>query len=567
METFFLEITLVICIAAVFGIIFKIFKQPPILAYILTGILLGPFGQLQLPSQGALQTMAQLGITLLLFMMGLEFKLRELKVLGPTIIVTGALQIITTFFLGFLIAFGFHFSFLTSFYIAAAVTFSSTIIVVKMLADRKELQSLFGRITVGVLLIQDLFAIFTLMMLSGFSKEQIAPAAFVSFLPVIIKGILLSALVIFLGKTIIPKITTRLADSMEVLLLFSLAWVFGFSALVSSSFIGFPIEIGGFLAGLALSTSSENFQIAARVRALRDFFITIFFVFLGIGMSFAGLSTIILPALVLSAFVLVGKPLLIMGIMGLMGYRKKTSYTVGIYLAQVSEFSLGIIFLGFQLKHLDASAVALVTLIAMITFTLSTYVIASGNRIYAYIHFYLGLFERKHTKFAAFDWQGPLDDLDNHVVLIGAHRTGQSILASLRQAGEKVVVVDFDPEIIKRANEKGVVSIYGDISDHDIREKVKIEKAKLVISTVPDIDDNLMLLSIVEHQSKRKAKIVVLGQTADDAGVLYASGADYVIVPHLLSGRHLANIIGKKDLANIHEVKAQDLQYFHFFDS
>ncbi len=322
MEKVFFEITIIICIASVLSIIFKFFKQPAILAYIITGIIVGPVGFIRLDSGEVMSSLGQIGITLLLFMLGLELRLKELRSVGRVAVITGTGQILFTTAVGYLICISLGFSSLTSLYMAIALTFSSTIIIVKLLSDKKDLNSLYGKIAVGILLVQDFVAIFALIILSGFQNggEQVSV---VSFVLLFLKAIVLFGWVIVFSNTLLPKLVEKIARSSEILFLFSLAWAFGMSALVSSPYVGFSIEIGGFLAGLALANSAENFQIVSKVKALRDFFITIFFVTLGMSLLINNIGAIWLPAVILAAYVLIGNPIILTSILGFFGYRKK----------------------------------------------------------------------------------------------------------------------------------------------------------------------------------------------------------------------------------------------------
>lgn len=563
MGNIFLEITIILCLVAVLSIIFKLLRQPLILAYILTGIIIGPFAQLQLGSRELIQTMGQFGITLLLFMLGLEIKLKDFQALGKTIVIGGIIQIVLTQICAYLLALFFGFSFLTAFYLSLVLAFSSTIIVVKLISDKRDSNSLYGKIALGFLLIQDLIAILVLMFLSGFDPLNNGTAVFSlnSFILIILKAVVLFAVIIYLSRRIFPKLLDSIAKSPEALFLVSIAWVFGLAALVSSPLVGFSIEIGGFLAGLALANAMENSQILARVRALRDFFITIFFVFLGMNMVFSDLGKIFLPALVLTLFVLIVKPLIIMGIVGFLGYRKRTSFFTGISLAQVSEFSLIIIFLGNKLGHISSEIVSLLTLVVIATFTVSTYMITHVYTLYKFFHKYLILFEKKGTLREITDQTTlEIEDLKDHVVLIGANRMGQSILDSIKETKEKLIVVDFDPEIVKKLKKQNIHSFFGDISDLEIQEKAKVCDAKLIISTVPDIEDNLLLIKSLNH-SNRKAKIIVAAVDFNDARELYKAGADYVVLPHLAGARHISKILEENNLDKIASFKAKDLAY------
>ena len=323
MGNIFLDLTVIICIAAVFSLIFKYFKQPEILAYILTGVLIASFHFFKASNQDVLHSMSQVGVTLLLFMVGLEIRISELMSLGKALILSSIGQVVGTFVFGFLISSFFGFNILTSVYLATALTFSSTIIVVKLLSDQRELHSLHAKFSLGILLIQDIVAIFFLIFLSGFNQQTGGISSFIQILPIILKAVLLFGAIAYLSKSIFPKIVEFVARSPETLFLISLAWVFGLSAIVSSPYIGFSIEIGGFLAGVALANSLVNYQIIAKAKILRDFFIVIFFVLLGVQMSFASLANIIVPAIVLSLFVLIAKPFIVMVILSLLGIQKE----------------------------------------------------------------------------------------------------------------------------------------------------------------------------------------------------------------------------------------------------
>lgn len=562
MGSVFFEITIFLTVATVLSLIFRYFKQPGILAYILTGILLGPFGQFQFQNHSDVRAFAQLGVTLLLFTLGLELKFSQLKSLGSYILLIGAAQITATAGIGYFIATQIGFTQITALYIGAALSFSSTIIIIKILSDKKELVSLHGKIAIGILLLQDFFAILILVALSGFGKA-IAAISTPSLFLVSLKVIAIFGLVLYLSKTILPLLVRMVARSEETLFLFSLSWVFSIAAVISSPLIGFPIEIGGFLAGIALANTNENIQIAAKVRGLRDFFITIFFVVLGMDMSFSSVQNLIVPAIILSLFVLFGKPLLTMVIMAVVGYRKRTSFLTAITAGQISEFSLIIILLGNKVGHVGQDIVSLVTLVGITTFIVSTYALMHSKFLYMSMFRYFTFFERKNTHLEKHMISSEaLDQLEDHVMLVGARRMGRSILSALVDEKEKVIVVDFDPDIIKELNDKGVLSIFGDIADDEVQEKAKIHKAKVIISTVSDLEDNLMLLHSLK-KAKNGAKVVVIGMDSDDAKRLYKAGADYVVVPHLMGGRHLANIIKNDAIEKIDELKKKDLNYLN----
>jgi voltage-gated potassium channel Kch len=361
---------------------------------------------------------------------------------------------------------------------------------------------------------------------------------------------------------VFPKITSRIARSEEGFFLFSLAWVFLLTAIVSSPWIGFSKEIGGFLAGLALANSAENFQILSRMKALRDFFLTIFFVMLGLEMKFASFTSLIIPTVIFALFALTLKPIIIMVITSLLGYRKRTSFLVGISMAQVSEFSFIILFLGNTLGDVPSELVTEILVVGVITFVVSTYFIQKSYWLYLKLHRYIGVLEKGNVKREhSLTTHDSFEDMKNHIVLIGGHQMGQSIVHALKETDEQVLIVDFDPDVVAHLKEKGQPSFFGDIADTEIQERAGIERAKLVVSTVPDVEDNLILIQALNHVNK-KAKIIVMAYESEDAKELYKAGADYVILPHLVGGHHLAKmLVDKNHLELIEKYKAKDMNF------
>jgi Kef-type K+ transport system membrane component KefB len=558
---FFLDLTVIICLAAALSFIFRLLKQPEILAYILTGIIIGAFHFFQSSNQDILQTMSQIGVTLLLFMVGLEIKVSELFSLGKSLLIAAVGQIGLTILGGFAITTFFGFDLLTSFYVAMALTFSSTIIVVKILSDKRELHALYAKFAIGILLAQDIVAIALLMLLSGVSTKMQGLDMLMGLVLILIKGGILVGIVTLLSRHFFPKFIESIAKSSETLFLISLAWVFGLAAIVSSPYVGFSIEIGGFLAGLALANTMANYQIIAKARILRDFFIVLFFVVMGIQMSFADLPTIIIPAVFLSLFVLLVKPLLVTLVMAAMGYRKRTAYLTGLSLAQISEFSLIVVFMGYKLGHISQKIVSLITVVGLISFFVSTYGLINSKLLFRKMAPYLDFLERDELKKDAIsEPEDSLENLDNHVVVIGGDQMGESIMEALENRDMDVVLVDFDPNILRKLKDKKVHRLFGDIADLDIQERARLGQAKLVISTIPDVEDNVLLLKELKHENRR-AKVVMMALDSHDAKLLYKEGADYVILPHLAGGRQMAEIILDNHLDKIENLRQKDVKY------
>ncbi len=547
-----LELAIVFLIAAGLGIIARFFKQPAILAYIAAGITIGYFGFFHLNDKETFRIFSDLGIMFLLFLVGMEINYTSLRLVGKASLLIGLGQIIFTFAVGFAISLLFGFSQLASAYISIALTFSSTIIIVKLLSEKKDLNSLYGKISVGFLLVQDFVAILILVILAGIEAGE--KPEFSGIFLTMVKGAGLFTLMMILGRKLLPLIFDKISRSQELLFLTSLAWVFTIAAVVEK--IGFSLEIGGFLAGLALANSAEHFEISSRVKPLRDFFILIFFVILGSSVVFSNFSELGFTSIVVfSLFVLIGNPLIILIIMGLMGYRKRTSFLTGLTVAQISEFSLILAALGLKVGHIGENIVALITAVGAVTITLSTYLIIYGDKIFTYLSPYLKIFERRKTT-----ENGDFGkEFEKPIILIGSHRTGQSIAFNLPK--KDLLIIDFDPDIIGQLRKHNFSYLFGDINDSDIFERANFESARLVISTSPDLEDNLLLLSRLKILKNRgQMKAVLRARTEKEAEILYANGADYVLLPHFTAGQYLGKTVSvDPELKILEQLKNRDL--------
>lgn len=553
-EGIFFEISIVLVLATVLAVAMTFFKQSGILAYILTGVIIGPLGYLAFDSKETLEVMSKIGITLLLFMVGLEMNLSGLKQIGKSAVIIGLGQVIFTAVIGYFLSVAIGFSITASMYIALALTFSSTIIVVKLLSEKRDMGSLYGKILVGVLLVQDFIALIALMFLAGIGAKGDA----LNFIPILIvfaKGIVLSVILIIIGKKILPKLIGFIATSQELLFLTSIAFALGIASFAASSFIGLSLEIGGFLAGIALSYSSEHYQIHSRIRPVRDLFIIVFFITLGSTLALGGLADIWIPVLAFSGFILVGNPLIVLAVMGILGYKKRTAFFVGLGMAQISEFSFVLMQLGKNVGHIDERSVTIVTLVGIITITVSSYMILGSNWLYKYLSVFLKIFERKITI------ERPLahKDMADHFVLIGSHRLGGHLLSVLPM--DKTEIIDFNPDTTKKLEAKGYNVIYGDMSDEEIQDDANMLKAKLIISTVPDLNDNISILArIKEEKLEKSPKVMVTANEEWEAKILYEKGADYVILPHFIGAQQIAYMIEEDhDLPRLKEYREKDL--------
>ena len=551
----FLLLTIGVVTASVFGLLARIFKQPVLVGYLFAGLALSVFGALTAERQDILDSLAHFGITFLLFLVGLEMNLKELKTVGKVAVIAGISQIVFTSAVGFLLSRLLGFDFVASLYIAIALTFSSTIIIVKLLSEKRDLSSLYGKIAVGFLPVQDVVAILILMVLSGIQSSEFG---FANLALIFAKGASVVFGIYLVSRFVLTKLFDRIARaSGELLFISSVAWALFVASLVSSPWFGFSVEIGGFLAGLALARSSEHFQIASRIKPLRDFFLTIFFLLLGAKLAVGLDFQIIVPAILLSLFVLIGNPLIVMSILGLMGYKKRTSFLASVTVAQISEFSFTIIWLGERVNHVSSQVVSLTILVGIITMTVSTYLILYGHIVYEKFKNFLSIFEKKNVKENALSIN---KEFSNHLVLLGCHRLGSRVLPILLKRQEEVVVVDFNPQIVEKLVADGVSAFYGDTTDAETLDLLNLKTAKMVISTTGSLEDNLFVLEFVSKFEKRPLMVFSAG-SAPEALVLYEKGADYVIVPHIAGGDHLAHILNTHGLAREYFKKAK-LRHF-----
>ncbi|MEA1924855.1 MAG: cation:proton antiporter [Candidatus Altiarchaeota archaeon] len=558
-----LDIGYVILSATILAIIARALKQPLIVAYVLAGIIIGPVGMGLITEKEVINVLAEFGIALLLFMVGLELDFRRLKDVGKVSLTCGLGQIIITFIAGFLLAKYLlidmnGYSDLWAFYVALALTISSTMIVVKLLSDMNELDTLHGKIVLGTLLVQDIVSIIVLASLS--SLEGFSPVDIISPM---LNGVALVSIAVVSAKYVGPQLLRYVSKSTEILFLFALSWCLIFSFI--SLKMGFEtVTIGAFLGGVSLAIFPYNLEVIGRVKSLRDFFATIFFVSLGMQITF---DPKLLPlGLILSAFVLFGNVIIVMLINLLSGFRKRTSFLAAISLAQISEFSLIIVGNGVRLKHIPESMLSLVTIIAVVTITVSSYFIVHGTGLYKKMIPFLNLIERIGDRKIRELEKIPKKSR-NHIILCGCHSMGKIILETMKDMKKNYLVVDINPEVVKKLIDEGVPCIYGDVGDKEILERIDLKDAEIVISTIPNHEDNLLLIREVK-KSNPETLVFISEREVSNALELYSEGADYVIIPDIVSGEiiseymteYMTDIKGIKKARKKHIKKLEDIK-------
>jgi len=533
--TTFTQISLVLAITAVIAVIMRLLRQPLIMSYIITGILVGPSVLNLVHNNDVFHAFAELGITLLLFIIGLGLNIGVIKSLGKVSVVTAAAIFSSVGLVGFAAShFLLGFDITTSVIIGTALFFSSTIIILKVLSDNKELSRLYGQIAIGVILVDDIVATLALVAVTAMGTNSGLDLSTVGLLA--LKAVGLGVGLVFVGTKIMPRITRVFARSQELLFVFSIAW----GLLIATLFdvAGFSHEVGALFAGVAIAGLPYATEIAAKLKPLRDFFIVIFFVTLGEVFTFGALKESLIPALVLSLIVMVGKPLFVLIALGMQRYTKLTSFKAAIHLSQISEFSIILVILAASYHLVPASAVATITFVALITIGISTYLMKYDDQLYRKFEHFLRHFERASTKERA------KKNVLYPVILFGYHKGGHEFLKTFREMKQRYLVVDYDPEIIDHLEIQGIRHAYGDATDDEFLEEINAHHAELVVSTITDMATNISLLSYIRKHNP-KASFICHADNYSAAAKLYEHGASYVSLPHYVGSERVSSFIKK----------------------
>ncbi|MCL0048091.1 cation:proton antiporter [Dehalococcoidia bacterium] len=524
----FYEIAVLLLIAAAIGGLAMHLRQPMIVGFILVGILVGPAVLGVVVARDEIDLMAQMGIALLLFVVGLKLDLRLIRTMGRVALIVGLGQVLFTSVIGYLIALALGLEPVAALFVAVALTFSSTIIIVKLLSDKREVDSLHGHIAVGVLIVQDIVVVLVMIGLSAFGAVGELGTLGHDMLMVLLKGMAFLAGIGLLMRFVLPALLHQLARSQELLILFAIAWAVVLAALGDA--LGLSKEMGALLAGMSLASTPYRESIGARLVSLRDFLLLFFFISLGSNLDLGLIGAQIGPAIVLSLFVLIGNPLIVMVIMRFMDYRSRTSFLTGLTVAQISEFSLILAAMALALGLIGAETMGLITLVGLITIGLSTYLILYSHPIHERLSPYLRIFERPiaHCEDAicgAIDAGAKVD-----VILFGLGRYGGIIAQGLRDHGLGVLGVDFDPDVIARWHDRNLPARYGDAEDPEFPSLLPLHQSHWVVSTVRYGEVNRILLRSLRHNNYA-GRIALTAHRADEARNLAKAGVDLVLMP------------------------------------
>jgi Kef-type K+ transport system membrane component KefB len=536
-STVFHELAAILVIAGVIGVLALKLRQPLIISYIITGIVAGP-AVLGWASGGSeIKLLSSIGIAVLLFVVGLKLDVGLIRSVGPVALATGLGQIVFTALFGFLLSLGLGFAPVKAIYIAVCLTFSSTIIIVKLLSDKREIDSLHGRIAVGFLVVQDIAVILAMILLTSFTAGGSGGIA--------AQGIrlLLVGTTFVLGtaatmRWVMPPLLGRLAQNQELLVLFAVAWAVGLAALADG--VGFSKEVGAFLGGVSIASTAYREAIASRLTGLRDFLLLFFFIDLGSGLNLTAAGMQLWPAVVLSLFVLVGNPLIVVAIMGVMGYRRRTGFLAGLTVAQISEFSLILAALGLRLGQIGEAEVSLITFVGVITIALSTYMILGSDQLYAWLQGPLRFFQRA-TPFS--ELKGSISGPAKvDVVLLGLGRYGSAIVRQLRAHDLSILGIDFDPQALRLAAAQGLPVQYGDSEDPEFTASLPLSSATVVVSTLPSLESNAAIRHGLESAGFR-GQFIATAHDEAEVVKLESIGAQRTLLPFLDAAERAAELI------------------------
>ncbi len=527
-----MQLSVVLAVAASVSIIMRVLRQPLIIGYILTGIICGPSLLGIVHDQAAFLSFSQIGIALLLFIVGLGLNVGVIRQTGRPVFLVFLLNTVlvgaTTLGVGTL----FNLNQLEALLLATAMLFSSTIVVVKALVDDREHHRLHGQIAIGILLVEDIAATIALVALSSAKQGGGAEAMFA----LAGKGLMMMGSLAFVGWFVLPRLARFFAASQEFLFTFSLAWAFSVAAVFL--WAGFSLEVGALFAGVSLASLPYAQEISTRLKPLRDFFLLLFFVSLGGMLSPNTLASSLGLALALSLVVVIIKPLSVAIGLGLLGYTKQTGFRVGAHLSQTSEFSVIMLTLAAANGYVGAELVSTLTLTTFITIAVSSYLMKYDDRLFKVFGRYLSIFERRNA----------LGDHGKHVeyknILFGYRKGGHEFIRVFRDMHKPYVVVDYDPAVIEMLESQHIHHIYGDVTDYELLQEIGIAHAELVVSVVPGFTTNSQLLKY--YLSQNPNGIFICHTTSyDKAAALYELGAAYVLLPHFIGSEKMSAFIRK----------------------
>lgn len=526
----FVDLSLIISMVVIVSYVMKLLKQPLIIWYIIIWLLVSITGIVS-PSW-EMTTLSQMWVVILLFMVWLNLNPKIIKDVWKISLVTWLWQVIFTSIIWFWICYFLWFDNTTSIYIAIAITFSSTIVIMKLLSDKWDLNTLYWKISIWFLIVQDIVAMLILMFVSfswwWWSTTEI-------IIQTLVKWVWLVWIIILLWIYVIPKVLKNIAQSQEFLELFSIWRCLLLASVFHISW--FSIEIWALIAWVTLSMSPYRFEISSKMKSLRDFFIVMFFVLFGTHMTLNNIWIYITPIIILSFFILIWNPLIVMTLMWLLWYKKKTWFKAWLTVAQISEFSFILIILWNSVWHIDKNILSLISIIWLITIAWSTYFILYSDKLYSFLEPYLSIFEKKNIK-----EKESKKEKEYSIILFWYNHDDLELINTIKKMKKEYLVIDYNPKTISFLEKQWIPCMYWDAWDIELLEEIPTKNTKMMISSSKEIETNMVIL---EKYKNKKNIIITRAETINDTIKMYEAWSDYVLCSKTIWLSYISSLISE----------------------
>lgn len=527
----FAEVALLLVMAAGLGLIGTLARRSLIVSFIAIGLIARPSALDAVRSDAQINLLSELGIAVLLFLVGIKLDVKLIRSPGVVPVMTGLGQVIFAAFFGYLIGLALGLGHVTSLYVAVALTFSSTILIVKLLSDTREIDALHGQIALGLPIVQGLIVMLAMI---GLTAIGIGAANAGHGGGSVATGLALVAAVLLFARYAADPLTERLAGAPEVLM--SVAIALAAMCAAVGDVVGLGKQVGGLMTDVALASTPYGETITARLAPLRDFLFLFFFIPLGATPDLSPLGAPATGAVLFSMFVLIGYPLSVLAIKGTMGYLKRTGFLAGLTVAKISELSSIFAAMGVSIGHVTEDALGLVSMVGLVTIAASTHIIPNSHQIYAPFEPLLGAFERKNTPREASD-TGANAASSYRIIIFALGRFGRAIGLRLHRRGIRVPGMDFNPQAVRRWRDLGLEADSGDASDPEFVAGLPFQGAEWMVTTVQinrtglSPDDTRRTLNQLARSAGFAGQIAAAAHSSGDGEALFSASVDLVLEP------------------------------------
>ncbi len=527
------DFALLIVAAAALSYLARLTKQPTIVAYVLTGVIVGPIGLGIVTEDRLIEVISELGLGFLLFLLGIEMRFERIReVLRPVgVIAVG--QAILQAVVSTTVALALGFTLFQSLMIALATTFGATPIIVKVLGDKDDLKALYGRVDIGILIFQDIYLVMALAILAVGAVDSVGEIA-LSISRVLVLMAAIGVVAYLASKYLLPTLLRASAANKSTLFTVGIAWAFLF--IFAAETLELSVEIGAFLAGLALAQLPYSTALKERMRPVTNFFIAVFFASIALQMDVGQLLAYWQEAVIASTLLLFGNFWLVFGLYLSQNFDVETSFLGTISMLQVSEFSLVLGALAVEQEFISEDILGFLSLMALITMPISTYYVLYNREIYRYLEPYLQRFEREDPITT------DLVEYENHAVIVGYNRLTRDAIDVLEGSFEDIVVVEQAAKHVEELQDTDHEFIFGDARHGEIRQEANVQGAAVLVSAAWRTDVNRRLI-----EDAPNAVTIVRAQTQEEASQLREAGADYVVSEQEFVAGRLTEILESLD--------------------